>query len=198
MAKVNMLITGYVKDNGQTVQSTVTLVQDNGHNIVVDPGMTYSPLDIVGALKTHNLTPDDIDTVFITHHHPDHTRYMGLFTGARVYDYASIYASDQWLDIDDGHQITPDVKIVHTPGHTDEDATLVVSNVEDFSEAQEHCTVAICHLWWFEGKDDDPTAKNMAQLRKSREKISAIADYIIPGHGAGFATKQVNRSGEDQ
>lgn len=190
MPKVSILIEGYVKDSGQTVQSTITLVQGNGHNIVVDPGMTYSPLDITNALKTHNLTPDDIDTVFVTHHHPDHTRYMGLFVGARVYDYASIYASDQWLDIDDGHQITPNVKIVRTPGHTDEDATLVVSNVDNFAESKKPCVVAICHLWWFEGKDDDPTAKNMDQLRKSREKISTIADYIIPGHGRAFLVKE--------
>jgi glyoxylase-like metal-dependent hydrolase (beta-lactamase superfamily II) len=185
MAEIFILVEGYVKDDGQTVQGTATLVQDNGHNILVDPGMTRDPLAITKALQAHGLQPDDIDTVFITHHHPDHTRYMGLFVGARVYDYASLYASDRWLNIDDGHAITPNVKIKRTPGHTNEDATLIVSNVTNISE-KNSCTIAICHLWWYEGKDDDPTAINIEQLCESRKKITAMVDFIVPGHGKMF------------
>lgn len=185
MAKVFVLVEGYVKDAGETVQSTITLIQDNGRNIIVDPGMTRDPRAITDALKKHGLQPGNIDTIFITHHHPDHTRYMGLFQGARLYDYASIYASDKWLDSGDGHAITPNVKIMHTPGHTSEDATLVVSDVLNMPE-KNPCTVAICHLWWFKGKDDDPTAENMEKLRTSRKKVTAIADYIVPGHGGMF------------
>lgn len=185
MSKVTILVEGYVKDDGSTVQSTVTLAQDNGHNIIVDPGMTQGPRAIENALKEHGLTTDDIDTVFITHHHPDHTRYMGMFQGARVYDFESMYASDKWLD--GGGEITPDVKIIKTPGHTSQDATLVVSNVTNIAE-NNPCTVAICHLWWHEGKDDDPTAENMDQLLESRKKVTEIADFIVPGHGKMFKT----------
>jgi len=186
MSKVKILVKGYVKDNGETVQATVTLVQDNGHNIIVDPGMTHDPRAITTALEAEGLAIDDIDTIFITHHHPDHTRYMGLFQGARVYDYNSIYASDKWLDGGDGHAITPNVKIMHTPGHTSQDATLVVTNVTDLP-GKNTCTVAICHLWWFKDKHDDPTAENTEQLLKSRKKVLALADFIIPGHGDMFA-----------
>jgi len=189
MSKVTTLITGYVRDGGQTVQATVTLVQDNGHNIIVDPGMTRDPRAITNALQAYGLGLDDIDTIFITHHHPDHTRYMGLFMGARVYDSQSMYASDKWLDIGDGHAITPDVKIMHTPGHTSQDATLVVTNVTNIP-AKNPCIIAICHLWWFEGKDDDPAAENMEQLRESRKKVLAIADYIVPGHGEMFSLRR--------
>ena len=189
MAEVHVLVEGYVKDGGTRVQGTVTLVQDNGHNIVVDPGMTQDPRAIAAALRAHGLQPDDVDTVFITHHHPDHTRYMGMFQGARLYDYSSMYASDQWLDNDDGHSITPNVRIMQTPGHTGEDATLAVSNVTNISE-KNPCVVAICHLWWYEGKDDDPTAQNMDQLRESRAKVLAAADFIVPGHGKMFAARK--------
>lgn len=184
MAQITTLIEGYVQNEGQSVQATVTLVQDNGHNILVDPGMTQSPLAITRALQEHGLTPDDIDTVFITHHHPDHTRYVGLFIGARLYDYASMYASDRWLNAED-YPITPDVKIIQTPGHTPEDATLLVTNVTNIPE-KSPCTVAICHLWWYEGKDDDPTADNRIQLQESRAKILALTDFIVPGHGKMF------------
>jgi glyoxylase-like metal-dependent hydrolase (beta-lactamase superfamily II) len=187
MSKILVLLEGYVKESkdSEKVQATVTLVQDGGHNIIVDPGMAQDPRAIENALKEHGLTPDDIDTVFITHHHPDHTRYMGLFQGARVYDYESIYASDNWLSGGDGHEITKDVKIVHSPGHTDEDATLLVSNVTNIPD-KNPCTVAICHLWWYEDMDNDPTAKNMDQLRQSREKILKMTDFIVPGHGKMF------------
>jgi len=188
MSKVTILLEGYVRGDGETVQATVTLVQDNGHNIIVDPGMTHDPRAITDALSKHDLRPDGIDTIFITHHHPDHTRYMGLFQGARLYDYASMYASDKWLDSGDGYAITSDVKIMHTPGHTSEDATLIITNVTNIPE-KSPCTVAICHLWWCEDKDDDPTAENMEQLRESRKKVIAAADYIIPGHGGMFAVK---------
>lgn len=187
MANLNILIQGYVRDDGETVQGTCTLVQDNNHNIIVDPGMTHDPRAIENALKEHGLTPDDIDTVFITHHHPDHTRYMGMFQGARVYDYESMYASDKWLD--GGGSITPNVKILKTPGHTAQDATLLVSNVANIDE-NNSCTVAICHLWWFEGKDDDETAENMDQLRASRQEVLKQADFIVPGHGKMFKPGQ--------
>ncbi|HWZ65577.1 MAG TPA: MBL fold metallo-hydrolase [Patescibacteria group bacterium] len=185
MAEITILVEGYVKEGGQSVQGTVTLVQDSGHNILVDPGMTYGPHTITDALQAHGLQPDDIDTIFITHHHPDHTRYMGLFLDARVYDYSSIYDGDQWLDGGDDYAITPNVKIMVAPGHTKEDAALVVTNVTNIPE-NNPCTVAICHLWWFEGKDDDPTAENMKQLRESRDKVLALTDFIVPGHGKMF------------
>jgi len=111
---------------------------------------------------------------------------MGLFLGARVYDYDSIYASDRWLDGGNNHSITPDVKIMTTPGHTSEDATLLVSNVTNISE-KNPCVVAICHLWWYEGKDDDPASENMEQLRESRTNVATIADFIVPGHGVLFS-----------
>lgn len=188
MAEVHVLIEGYVKDNGETVQSTVTLVQDSGHNILVDPGMTHSPHAIINSLHEKSLKPEDIDTVFITHHHPDHTRYVGQFLDARVYDFAAYYAGHKWIDIDDGHEITRNVKIMRAPGHTKEDAALIVLNVTNIPE-KNSCTVAICHLWWYEGKDDDPTAENIKQLKISRQKVLDTADLIVPGHGSMFAGK---------
>ncbi len=190
MATVTVLIEGYVKesDEGERVQATVTLVQDEGHNIIVDPGMTHDPQAITKALQTQGLRPDDIDAVFITHHHPDHTRFMGLFAKARAYDYASVYDNDLWLESGDGYAITPHATIMHTPGHTAEDATLLVSDVTNVP-GHDACSVAICHLWWYEGMDDDPMAEDMAQLRQSRAKMLEVADYIVPGHGAMFMNK---------
>lgn len=190
MSSVIVLVEGYVRGaDSETVQGTVTLVQDAGHNIVVDPGMTEESATILAALQKLGLGPDDIDTVFITHHHPDHTRHMGLFPDAKVIDYESIYDGNQWLGAGDGYEVTPDVQVIYTPGHTSEDATLLVSNVANIPDKVD-CTVAICHLWWYEGKDDDPTAEDMEQLRASREKVEGLADFIVPGHGPMFAVPE--------
>lgn len=188
MAKVVVLLEGYVRDGGKTVQGTVTLVQDGGRNIVVDPGMTHGPDDIANALQRQGLRLDDIDTVFLTHHHPDHTRYMGLFQKAKVIDWNSIYDGDSWLDSGDGYKVSPHATLMQTPGHTKEDATLMVTEVTNIAP-QSPCTVAICHLWWFEGKDEDRNAQDMPALHASRSKVLALADFIIPGHGGIFSAR---------
>lgn len=191
MPEVHILVEGYVRDGGRTVQGTVTLVRDEERNIVADPGMTRDPRAIPEALQKLGLTTDDIDTVFVTHHHPDHTRYAGMFGRAKMVDHHAVYDRDLWLDINDGYRLTPNVTMLRTPGHTDEDATLIVSNVTNIP-GKSPCTVAICHLWWFKGKDDDPTAENTEQLHASRQQVQAAADYIIPGHGGMFATINKN------
>jgi len=183
---VFILVEGYVKDGGETVQSTVTLIQDGETNLIVDPGMTKDPFAIVNALTEHKLTPDDISFVIITHHHPDHTRHMGLFPKATLIDYSAKYEQDKWYDLPTGdYQITPHVKTMRTPGHTKEDITVLVSEVHTI-EPNKLVTVGICHLWWYEGKEDDPTAQDMIALRESRKKVLGLIDYLIPGHGNFF------------
>ncbi len=45
----------------------------------------------------------------------------------------------------------------------------------------------LTHAWWTaDGPAEDPVAEDMAALHASRARILAIADAIIPGHGARF------------
>lgn len=185
---IYILVEGYVRDNGTSVQATVTLIQDGKINIVTDPGMTEDPNAITKALKKHNLTPDDIDFIAITHHHPDHTRNMGLFPKAILVDAWAKYENDSWIDIPKaGYQISPNVKTIPSPGHSKVDITILVKNVANI-EKNKLVTIGICHLWWYEGKDDDRNAEDFAELKKSRKKILKLTDYIIPGHGKYFKT----------
>jgi glyoxylase-like metal-dependent hydrolase (beta-lactamase superfamily II) len=65
--------------------------------------------------------------------------------------------------------VAPGIRVVRTPGHTDEDASLVVET--------DHGSYVLTHLWAFAdikpGEDDSEHKKKMLQ----------IADWIIPGHG---------------
>jgi glyoxylase-like metal-dependent hydrolase (beta-lactamase superfamily II) len=65
------------------------------------------------------------------------------------------------------------------PGHTPEDIALVAGTPEG--------VVVLTHLWWTaEGPADDPYAPDRKILRSSRERVLALADLIIPGHGPMF------------
>lgn len=185
MAEVHVLVEGYVKDRGQAVQGTVALVNDEGHHIITDPGMTLQPDAIAQALSLHRLSPSDIDTVFITHHHPNHTWHMGLFPEAKLIDFNSTYQHEQWVDFANDYPVTGNVRVVSTPGRTRQDATLLVCNVANLDRPL--CTVAVCHLWLYKAKTDDPTAENINELRTSRKLVADLADYVVPGHGPMFA-----------
>lgn len=53
------------------------LVESNNTKIVIDVGVSYKAIKY--ALDSINISPQDIDAIFITHEHIDHTRGIGRF-----------------------------------------------------------------------------------------------------------------------
>ena len=95
-------------------------------------------LDPLGRL---GVAPEAVTHVFLSHHHPDHTVNIALFPNAEVVDFWARYLDDLWLDHDgDGYRLSPRVQLWLTPGHTEEDITLIV-------EADD-AVYALTHLWW--------------------------------------------------
>jgi glyoxylase-like metal-dependent hydrolase (beta-lactamase superfamily II) len=86
MTDFTILVEGYVarKQGVLYASSTVVLLQDSGHTIIVDPGLDRESLQ--NALKKWDLTTDEVDYVVITHQHPDHTLLAGMFQKAKVVD----------------------------------------------------------------------------------------------------------------
>lgn len=188
MARVDVLIAGHVEQTeaGSSVHPTVSLVRDGDLVVVVDPGILSDPGLLVDALAAHDLTVHDVTHVFVTHHHLDHTRNVGMFPTATVVDVDSVYDGSLWLDHDgDGHHLSPDISVIETPGHAQECAALVVATDEG--------TVVLTHAWWFADMTpvQDPLAWDQAALERSRERILAIADMVVPGHGASFRPTDV-------
>lgn len=79
---------------------TVFLVQGNGHNILIDTGMSnteiagkyhhpgsYQPegAAIYEQLEKIGMKCEDIDTIIFTHLHWDHVYYLDKFTNAKLY-----------------------------------------------------------------------------------------------------------------
>jgi glyoxylase-like metal-dependent hydrolase (beta-lactamase superfamily II) len=61
----------------------VTLLEDDGRHVVVDSGLLEDRENVVAALATRGLRPEDIDTVVTTHLHYDHCGNHLLFQNAR-------------------------------------------------------------------------------------------------------------------
>jgi len=183
MATVDVLIAGHVEETeaGDSVHPTVSLVRDGDLVVVVDPGILSDPAVLTDALTGHELGVGDVTHVFVTHHHLDHTRNIGMFPTAVVVDVDSVYDGSLWLGHDgDGYHLSDDVWVIETPGHARECAALVVRTADG--------TVVLTHAWWFADMtpEEDPLAWDQATLDRSRARVLAIADVVVPGHGPAF------------
>ncbi len=153
---VHLLHAGYATDR---VGSSIVLVRDGDALIVVDPGMVARRSAILDPLAALDVAPEAVSHVFLSHHHPDHTINIALFPNAEVVDFWARYRDDLWLDHDgDGYHLATNSELWLTPGHTDEDATLVV-HADD-------AVYAMTHLWWREDRtpEVDPLADDQAAI----------------------------------
>ena len=178
MTTVHLLHAGYAHDR---VGSSVVLVRDGDALIVADPGMVANRSLILDPLADLGVAPGDVTHVFLSHHHPDHTVNIALFPNAEVVDFWARYKDDLWLDHDgDGYQLAPNSTLWLTPGHTAEDASLIVK--------ADDATYAMTHLWWKEDRtpEIDPLGDDQAAIEVGRARVLAAVDVVIPGHGSSF------------
>jgi glyoxylase-like metal-dependent hydrolase (beta-lactamase superfamily II) len=177
-ATFTVLSAGYV---GPHTASTVGYVADGELQLVIDPGMVADRhTAILAPLARAGASAGQITDVVFSHHHPDHTINAALFPGARYHDHWAVYFNDVWTDRDaEGFELSESVRLIRTPGHTREDITTLVGTADG--------VVAFTHVWWnAAGPPVDPYAVDPDALRLSRERVLAVADLVVPGHGAPF------------
>ncbi|HYT78835.1 MAG TPA: MBL fold metallo-hydrolase [Actinomycetota bacterium] len=181
MAQADILFEGYLGRPDGRVASTVTLVRDGELVLVVDPGLVPGPASILEPLARHGVRREDVTDVVFSHHHPDHTMNAALFPAARFHDHWAIYKGDLWTSRDaEGFQISPDVSLIRTPGHTAEDIATLARTDDGL--------VVFSHAWWTaEIPTEDPYATDPAALHASRARILELEPHlIVPGHGGPF------------
>ena len=179
-ATVDVVLDGSLTSTGGGVVSTCTLIRDAERVIVVDPGMAPGAWAIVEPLAARGVRPEDVTDVVLSHHHPDHTMYAGLFPKAAVHDHWAIYRGTAWEDSEcDGRALAPSVVLARTPGHTAEDLATVAGTPDG---------LVVCTHSWFNAETtvDDESPDDHAALHASRAAILEVADLIIPGHGPAF------------
>ena len=179
-ARVDVVLDGSLTSTGGGVIGTCTLVRDGDRAIVVDPGMAPSAAAILDPLARLGVRPEDITEVVLSHHHPDHTLYAGLFPNAAVHDHWAIYRGTDWEDSDcDGRVLSPSVQLARTPGHTAQDLALLAGTADGL--------VVTTHSWFqADSAAEDEGPDDLEQLRESRRRILEVADLIVPGHGPAF------------
>jgi glyoxylase-like metal-dependent hydrolase (beta-lactamase superfamily II) len=176
-ARLDVLFAGYASDH---VAGTVSVIREADRVIVVDPGMVPSRAAILDPLEALGVAPGDVTDIVLSHHHPDHTVNIALFGEVPVHDFQAVYTRDVWEDRPaNGVLLSPSVRLLATPGHTPQDLTVLVGTRDGLA--------AVTHLWWMaEGPLEDPFSVDADQLRSQRERVLAVADLIVPGHGTAF------------
>jgi glyoxylase-like metal-dependent hydrolase (beta-lactamase superfamily II) len=175
-ASYAVLHEGYGDD---AVASTVGLVRDGDVVLVTDPGMVRDRELILGPLRAHGVTPEQVTDVVFSHHHPDHTLNAALFPNARFHDHWAVYQGDRWDSRDaEGYELTDSIRLVRTPGHTHEDITTLAGTPAG--------VVAFTHVWNGSTSGGDDLAVDLALLHASRARVLAAADIVVPGHGRAF------------
>jgi glyoxylase-like metal-dependent hydrolase (beta-lactamase superfamily II) len=175
-ASYTVLSTGY---GSPGVAATVGFIQDRDRRVVTDPGMVRRRSLILEPLGELGVAPEQVTDVVFSHHHPDHTLNAALFPNARFHDHWAIYHGDQWHWRDaEGYQLTPAIRLIRTPGHTLEDLTIRAGTPQG--------VVAFTHLWNDATAVRDRHAVDLAGLHAGRRRVLAVADIIVPGHGAAF------------
>lgn len=176
-ARFDLLLEGSLRPG---VRSTCTLVRDGMLVGVIDPGLAPSPAAILDPLRALGVAPEEVTAVILSHHHPDHTVNAALFSKAAVHDHWAVYRGDTWDSREcEGAELSPSVRLIRTPGHSNEDLSTVIGTADG--------VVVATHLWWTaDGPADDPYAPDRDALRRSRERVLELADLVIPGHGAPF------------
>ena len=78
----------------------------------------------------------------------------------------------------------PNTELWLTPGHTEEDASLIVT--------ADDAVYALTHLWWRPDRtpEEDPLAADQAAIDAQRARVLAAADIVIPGHGGAFRVER--------
>jgi glyoxylase-like metal-dependent hydrolase (beta-lactamase superfamily II) len=197
MTKVKILIEGYAKktSNGWLASSTVTLIEDNGKKIIVDPGINKKLL--IEKLQEEELTLDAIDIVFMTHYHPDHVFLTSMFEKATVVDGDTVYEKDNETGYKNKVPGT-NLEVILTPGHAHEHAALLATTKKG------KIVIAADVFWWTSEEKqrtdnietlinrEDPFTENWEVLKESRKKVLKIADWIIPGHGKMFKNETLH------
>lgn len=195
MYEVHVLFNGYSRPTkgGTLANCSCTLVKGL-KNIIVDTMTPWDGSSLIDAIKRHGVGCDDFDYVVSTHGHSDHVGNNNLFLNAkhlvgRCVSYKQTYYDDSDFFNSDGvFQIDEHVQIVSTPGHTLTDVSVIVQTanglvgiVGDLFENEDD---VLNESIWLDAGSENPDSQ-----RKYRKILIEKVDWIVPGHGPIFSTK---------
>ncbi|NXG18697.1 MBLC1 protein, partial [Grallaria varia] len=175
-------------DGTLEADGTVTLISGGPVTALVDTGGPWDRPLLPRLLAEHGVTPDDVTHVIVTHGHSDHVGNVNLFPAATLlvgFDLSRGPGLFLPHGLARGVPLAldpPALEVVATPGHTRAHVSLVVRGTA-------LGTVAVAGDT-FERQDDEDEwgalSEDPPEQLRSRQRLLAMADVIVPGHGPPF------------
>lgn len=171
---------------------TITLINDHGVNVLVDTGASSDTERLLLALTKEGITLDNIDSVVITHGHPNHMGNLNFFGRKPILfnslEYIGKHVISTELKDRPYRKITSNIEVWKTPGHTQHDLSVLVHGVNGYGTMaivgdlipSERFINEKIDIMLSEGVWDSGTKRQNANL------IICMADWVIPGHGQPF------------
>ena len=172
-----------------SVICSCTVISGNDFHIIVDPSLSDEAAMTAELKRRTGLTPDNINVVFIIHQHGDHIAGLKHFpksrwiAGAGVA--AELNASGSLSGIIEaaGTNLFDAIDVIPTPDHMPAHYSLRF-DFKGLSVVIAGDAVATRDFW--DEKRMYYNAVDLAESKKSLEKIDSIADIIVPGHDNSF------------
>ncbi|NWI87987.1 MBLC1 protein, partial [Pitta sordida] len=187
-------------DGTFSADGTVTLLTGGPVTALVDTGGPWDAPLLPRLLAAHGVTPADVTHVVVTHGHSDHVGNLNLFPGAAAlvgFDLSRGEGLYLPHGLDKGVPLALDdeglLEVVATPGHTRAHVSVVARGTELGT------VVVAGDAFEREGDDGEwgALSEDPAEQERSRRKVVALADVIVPGHGPPFRVVK-ERSQEEE
>ncbi|MCL2711997.1 MAG: MBL fold metallo-hydrolase [Methanomassiliicoccaceae archaeon] len=163
--------------------STSTLIRSENMNIVVDTSSNFMRPAITTSLEQIGILPSEINIIVLTHSHHDHCENNNIFKKAKIYvRKEENFEAKNMIEVTEDIDITPGVKLIHTPGHTKGSMSVFVNGDRKYAIAGDAIPLEDNY------RKMTPPRINYDEVTalKSIKIITDYADIIIPGHGMPF------------
>lgn len=191
MIRIDLLVAGILeKDSDGNVtkaDATSTLIRTENENIVVDPSTIFLRPVIKKSFKQIGIYPKEVTCVVLTHTHRDHIENLSMFPNATVYVHEGedTQIDDATVVSDVKFQLMPNIRLMHTPGHTKGSMSVFIKSERKYVIAGD----AIPTENNFRRMVPPATNYDKDLALQSIKMIKGYADVVIPGHGNPFMAR---------
>ncbi len=201
MTKVKLILKGlhdnHYKEDGSylidPLTSSVTLIQTEKNNILVDTGTPNFKEKILENLAKEGLKAENIDYLILTHNHLDHCFNAHLFPRALIYTQIAFW---HWQDANChifpkgiSSDVVPGITLLHTPGHSKDSLSVFVKDAKEKKWLIAGDAVSLHYL-------ENGSLRNRVGeegVRSIRKILDLNPDYIVPGHGEVFTKTEIDK-----
>jgi glyoxylase-like metal-dependent hydrolase (beta-lactamase superfamily II) len=115
---INKISENIFQLNFKIFSSCVYLLKLDDNNILIDTGSKDAAVELLEDFNEINITPEDINSILLTHPHWDHNGNLDIFENAKIYDFNNI---DQLP--------FKDFQVIHVPGHTEDSLAFLYDKI---------------------------------------------------------------------